>query len=189
MTSVNDLVIHCWAPLSWSSPLISTKLNSSLPQFLLPCSCLNASSWMKDASGAISWGRTRAGPVRGSGHHCNNPDGKHQRHWHRQMWKTDRSRSHPQAQAPRGPSQACCRLESKAALVASSWKAGSGSAPGGGSSGTAERGKGVAHLQAARPSQGGRKVLRGYLLIAAVLLLRDPPRHRQGSTLGGSPDG
>lgn len=30
-SSVNDLVIHCWAPLSWSSPLISTKLISSLP--------------------------------------------------------------------------------------------------------------------------------------------------------------
>lgn len=40
-SSVNDLVIHCWAPLSWSSPLISTKLISSLPRFLLPCSRLN----------------------------------------------------------------------------------------------------------------------------------------------------
>lgn len=40
-SSVSDLVIHCWAPLSWSSPLISTKLTSSLPRFLLPCSRLN----------------------------------------------------------------------------------------------------------------------------------------------------
>ena len=40
-SSVSDLVIHCWAPLSWSSPLISTKLISSLPRFLLPCSRLN----------------------------------------------------------------------------------------------------------------------------------------------------
>lgn len=40
-SSVRDLVIHCWAPLSWSSPLISTKLISSRPRFLLPCSRLN----------------------------------------------------------------------------------------------------------------------------------------------------
>lgn len=52
-SSVNDLVIHCWAPLSWSSPLISTKLISSLPRFLLPCSRLN---WKRRKMQEGIWG-------------------------------------------------------------------------------------------------------------------------------------
>lgn len=67
------------------------------PRFLLPCSRLNASSSMKEASGVISWGEPGPGPVQDSSHHCNNPDNKHQQHWHRRMWRTDCSRSRPQA--------------------------------------------------------------------------------------------
>lgn len=40
-SSVMFLVIHCWLPLSWSSPLISRNFTSSLPLFRFPCSRMN----------------------------------------------------------------------------------------------------------------------------------------------------
>lgn len=61
-SSVNDLVIHCWAPLSWSSPLISTKLISSLPRFLLPCSRLNWKRGKKFRSGGVWVGGQEMSP-------------------------------------------------------------------------------------------------------------------------------
>lgn len=73
-SSVNDLVIHCWAPLSWSSPLISTKLTSSLPRFLLPCSRLNWKRKKKAGVGALGG---RSGDPESTEWFCDSPVSLH----------------------------------------------------------------------------------------------------------------